>query len=69
MRARICSPVACRKRRAAAGPAQLRVDHPVWLAGSVVPGRDEPVQFLAQGGERLAGRTGCGIRGGDSRAG
>src|SRR6266851_1560801 len=44
-----------RQWRAAAGAAQVRVNHRVRLAGPVVPGPDEPVQLLAQGGERLAG--------------
>jgi hypothetical protein len=41
------------------------VNCPVLLAGPVMPGRDEPVQLLAQGGQRLAG----GGRRGHSAAG
>ena len=43
-----------RQRRAAARPPQIGVDDAVRLPGPVIPRRDEAVQFLAQGGQRLA---------------
>src|SRR5271170_5544896 len=51
--------------RAAAGLAELGVDNAVGLAGAVAPGADQAVEFLAEGGELLAGdRRGGRLRGG-----
>src|SRR5215469_16059342 len=43
-----------RQLRAAAAAPELGMDRAVRLSGSVMPGRDEPVEFLAQRGKDLA---------------